>query len=88
MADQVLGERIGEDGACFRVGDHGFPQLFELLEGCKGELELLEVVERGHKLWGPKVPAEVMGKAVAGLDAIGNESWWDCHVGSQAMGEG
>ncbi len=30
-ADQMLGEGVEEDGACFHVGDDGFPQLFELL---------------------------------------------------------
>ncbi len=37
---------------------------------CKGKLKLLEVFTRGHNLWGLQVPAEEMGKAVAGMDAV------------------
>ncbi len=56
--------------------------MFELLEGCKGKLELLEVVARGHKVWGPQVLAKVMGNVAV------NDSWWDWYVVSQAIGEG
>ncbi len=49
LVDHVLGEGVKEDGACFHVGDDGFPQLFEVAEGGKGKLELLEVFMRGHK---------------------------------------
>ncbi len=41
-----------EDGACPRSGDGWFPQLFKMMEGGKGDLELLEVVARQHELWG------------------------------------
>ncbi len=33
LLDHMLGEGVEEDGACFHVGDDGFPQLFKLLEG-------------------------------------------------------
>ncbi len=46
-----------EDGACFCGGDGWFPQLLEVMEGGKGELELLEVVAGGHELWGLWVPS-------------------------------
>ncbi len=29
-----------------------------------------------------------MGEAVARLDMVGNDIWWDCCILSQAMGEG
>ncbi len=37
--DHVGGEGMKEDSACFRGGDGWFPQLFEVSEGGKGELE-------------------------------------------------
>ncbi len=45
-----------------------------MVESGKGELELLEVFMRGHKLWGLQVSVEVMGQAVNGLDEVGDES--------------
>ncbi len=41
-----------EDSTCLPGGDGWFSQLFEVMEGGKGKLELLEVVARGHELWG------------------------------------
>ncbi len=41
-----------EDCACLCGGDGWFPQLFEVMEGGKGKLKLLEVVARCHELWG------------------------------------
>ncbi len=58
----------------FHVSDDGFPQLFKLLEGFKGKLELFKVCMGRHKLWGPQVLAEVMGNAVTGSDAVSNDS--------------
>ncbi len=40
-----------EDGACLRCGDGWFPQLLKVMEGRKGNLELLEVVARWYELW-------------------------------------
>ncbi len=43
-------------------------------------------------LWGGiscgAIPAKVMGKAVTSLDLVGNDSWLDCCIVSQTMGEG
>ncbi len=75
LVDHVLGEGGEEYGACFHVSDDGFPQLFKLVEGCKGKLELLGVFARGQKLWGLQVLAEVAANAVTGLDVVENDSW-------------
>ena len=55
------------------------------MEGGEGKLELLEVFTRQHELWGLQVPLEVMGKAVASLDAIGNMGFLYFNFGSQEM---
>ncbi len=66
---------MDEDSTCFCGGDGWFAQLFKVMEGGKGKLELFEVVARWHVLWGLYVPLEVMGKAVTSLDAVGKKSW-------------
>ncbi len=50
--DHVMGEGVEEDGACLHDGDGWSPQLFKMMEGGEGELELLEIFMRGHELWG------------------------------------
>ncbi len=39
-----------EDITCFHGGDGWFPQLFKIMEGGKGKLELLEVFTMRHEL--------------------------------------
>ncbi len=74
-----------EDDACFCGGDGWFPQLFEVMEGGEGKLELLEVFARQHELWGLQVPLEVMGKAVTSVDVVEKKSWLYRHFRFQKV---
>lgn len=69
-------EGVEEDGVCFHGDDGWFPQKFEVIEGGEGKLELPEVFKGWHELWCTWAPSEVIGKAVTGPNAIGDESGW------------
>ncbi len=86
--DHGVGEGVEEDGACLCSGDGWFPQLFKAMEDGKSKLELLEVVARRHELWHLLISSEVIGKAVTGLDAVGDKNGWCQRFRYQKMNEG
>ncbi len=69
-----MGEGMEEDGTFLCGGDVWFQQLLKVSKGGKGKFELLEIFTRGHELLGVSVHGEVMGKAVACLDAVWDKS--------------